>query len=98
MERSEKRKRNMWGQKRASSILCLGIGLLATMYVGKTLYQYISTSIEVKKLTEVKEQMISENKYLNQQNDRLQDDAYFSIYIREHYQYNGTNVIKVPSK
>jgi len=96
MERESIAHPSRWHRHRSTSILLLGISAVALMYVGKTGFLYASALIEQQRLAATLEELRLTYQDLQEENDRLRDPDYYSIYVEEHYLYNGENVIELP--
>ena len=96
MERESIARPSRWHHHRSTSILLLRISAVALMYVGKTGFLYVSALIEQQRLAATLEELRLTYQDLQEENDRLRDPDYYSIYVEEHYLYNGENVIELP--
>ena len=97
MERSNLNARDYWNNNRSASIVLLGIGLVALMYFIRIGYDYLYQVNLNNRLTVIRETIKEENQELENISDLLNDSDYYSIYIREEFQFNGDNVVRIPN-
>lgn len=98
MQRSVFEKRSYWSQNRASSIIMIGLSLIATMIVIKLALQVVSLSIKQAQLENIKQNLIEEIEDLERRNEYLSDSDYYNIYIQGDYQIGGNNILIIPQK
>lgn len=58
----------------------------------------VTTNIERQRLLSVEKSLKEEYEEYKIQNEHLRDEHYYEIYVREEYQYDGKNVIRLPRK
>lgn len=97
MERSNLNARDYWNNNRSASIVLLGIGLVALMYFIRIGYDYLYQVNLNNRLTVIRATIKEENQELENISDLLNDSDYYSIYIREEFQFNGDNVVRIPN-
>ncbi|MDD4584805.1 MAG: hypothetical protein VB122_03155 [Erysipelotrichales bacterium] len=96
MQRSEERSRSTWNMNRATSIVLFGLAVIALMFVLKIGIDYYKQYKINERLNELRSDIIKENEYLENASELLQDSDYYSIYIREEFQFDGENIIRIP--
>jgi len=96
MERSNLNQRDYWNNNRSASIVLLGIGIIGLMYFIRVGYDFIYQQNVNNRLISLREVIKKENSELENISDLLNDSEYYSIYVREEFQFNGSNVIKIP--
>ena len=87
-----------WSLNRSTSIVMLGLAIIALMLVAKMIISYSHQSMINKRLELIRAEITKENVYLENESDLLHDTDYYSIYIREEFQLNGNNVIELPGR
>lgn len=97
MERSNLNTRDYWNNNRSASIVLLGIGIIALMYFIRVGYDYVYQVNLNNRLTTIRATIKQENEELENISDLLNDSDYYSIYIREEFQFNGNNVVRIPN-
>ena len=58
----------------------------------------ITTNVERHRLLNIEETLRKENEEFTILNEHLQDGHYYEVIVREEYQYDGKNVIRLPRK
>lgn len=97
MQRSDAKSVKKWNANRSASIVMLGLAAIAVMLAIKICIDYTSASTTNKRLANIKQEVLSENEYLERESELLHDNDYYSIYIREEFQLDGNNVIHLPN-
>lgn len=97
MERSNLNQRDYWNKNRSASIVLLGIGIIGLMYFVRVGYDFVYQQNLNNRLISLRETIKTENIELENISDLLNDSEYYSIYVREEFQFNGNNVIKIPN-
>lgn len=96
MERSNLNTRDYWNKNRSASIVMLGIGVIALMYFVRVGYDFYYQNNLNNRLVEIRATIQKENQELENISELLNDSNYYSIYVREEFQFNGNNVIRIP--
>ncbi len=96
MQRSDAKSVRKWNINRSTSIVMIGLAAIGLMFALKIVLTYASETTVNKRLEQIKQEIIEENEYLEHESDLLHDGDYYSIYIREEFQLNGNNVIRLP--
>ena len=98
MERTQKEKNIMKLINRSFTYLILFLSIFALSYSAKKVIDYTSlkkqTSLLEEKLTELRD----ENNKLDIVNSKLKDKNYFSVYVKDKYQYSSNNNSITPIK
>jgi hypothetical protein len=97
MERSNLNQRDYWNNNRSASIVLLGIAAIGLMYFVRVGYDFVYQQNLNNRLVNLREIIKNENTELENISDLLNDSDYYSIYVREEFQFNGNNVIKIPN-
>ena len=58
----------------------------------------ITTNVERQRLLKIEQILKEQNEEFQIINEHLRDDHYYEIYVREEYQFNGKNIIRLPRK
>jgi len=97
MERSNDKVRHFWNNNRSASIVFLGLATIALMYFVRVSFDFVNQTIINRRLNELRSIIRTENQELENLSELLNDGEYYSIYVREEFQFNGDNVIRIPS-
>ncbi len=95
MERSENKEVKIWSKTRSGTIVLFGLAIIAFMYVMKVGVDFVTLQVRHNYLNELKQVIISENIELTSNNPYLENEDYFSIYVRDNYLYDGEKFIKI---
>lgn len=91
MERTKKEKPLLKILNRSLSYVILLFGIFAVCYSANSVIEFISLKKENKDLKEVLSDLKEENDRLGILNEKLKDDDYFSVYVKDKYQFSSNN-------
>lgn len=89
-------KNRIMSSNRSLSIILLVISIVLLAISCKIIIDFALVNTEKAKLMELRNQIMEENKLFEDVNSHLQDDNYYDVFVREEYQFQGQNVIKLP--
>ena len=84
-----------WNLNRSTSIVMFGLAIIALMIVLKIVINYSQQEMTNRRLAAIRTEIKEENTYLENESELLHDSDYYTIYIREEFQFNGENVIEI---
>lgn len=96
MERTKKEKPFMKTINRGLSYIFLLFSVFAVCYSVNSVVQYISIKKENSDLQKALSDLKQENERLGILNDKLKDSDYFSIYVKDKYQYSPNKDSVIP--
>lgn len=96
MERTKKEINIKKFANRSFSYLILLFSIFAVMYSAKTIVNYIQIKNENTVLKEKLNELKEDNKKLEVLNQKLKDSDYFSVYVKDKYQYSANNDSIIP--
>lgn len=91
MERTKKEKNYKKLFNRFLTYVLLFAGIFALCYSTRQIVSYISTKKENNDLQQQLSSLKEANENLENLNDKLKDKDYFSIYVKDKYQYSPSN-------
>lgn len=91
MERTQKEKNIKKIFNRSLSYLILLISIFAVFYSVKTITEFAIAKKENNQLEEQLENLKEENDRLEIMNEKLKDKSYFSVYVKDKYQYSSND-------
>lgn len=98
MERTKKEINLKKFFNRSFTYLVLLLSIFALFYSGKKITNYASAKKENNALEERLHELRSENDRLEILNSKLKDKGYFSVYVKDKYQYSSNNDSIIPIK
>lgn len=96
MERTKKEKNVKKSLNRAFSYFVLIFSIFALCYSVKTFSDYIVAKNENKVLEATLEELKESNQKLEITNSKLKDREYFSVYVKDKYQYSTNDDSIIP--
>ena len=91
MERTKERKNLKKFLNRSFSYLVLLFSIFAVCYSVKTIVNYVQIKNENSVLEETLTELKNNNQKLEILNSKLKDKDYFSVYVKDKYQYSSTS-------
>lgn len=96
VEQTEQKKVNKaLSSNRAMSIILLCISCVLIIVSVKIIVDFVMVNNERNDLVAMKEQLLKEREEYKSINSHLGDEYYYDIYVREEYQFQGDDVIRV---
>ena len=86
----------MLSSNRSLSIILLAISSVLIIVSLKVIIDFIVVNTQSSNLIKLKNQYLEEREEFSKINSHLGDEHYYDIYVREEYQFQGDNVIRVP--
>ena len=91
MERTKKEKNIKKFLNRTFSYIVLLFSIFAVCYSIKNISNYISAKKENSELQQALTELKNDNSRLEILNNKLKDKNYFSVYVKDKYQYSSNN-------
>jgi cell division protein FtsB len=98
MERTTKEKNFLKIINRSLSYVILFLSVVALCYCISNITKYISLNKENNDLQETLIALKEKNDSLEIINEKLKDSDYFSVYVKDHYQYSSNTDSIIPIK
>ena len=98
MERTKKEKNFLKIINRSFSYLILFFSIVALCYSINTVTTYITLKRENTALQETLNELKESNNHLEITNEKLKDSDYFSVYVKDKYQYSSNTDSIIPIK
>lgn len=96
MERTKKEKSILKFLNRSFSYIVLLFAVFAICYSADKVINYISIKHQNDKLQQTLDELKEDNKKLEILNSKLKDKDYFSVYVKDKYQYSSNSDSIIP--